>query len=45
MEGYCISCRMLKEMVNVLLKKLKSGVEVYEGKCVACNNIIIKKKD
>jgi len=43
MKGYCLNCKKLVEMLNVIEKKLKNGDIVYQGKC-QCGEIIIKRK-
>ena len=34
--GYCVRCKKKREMTNVKVSVLKSGMEAAKGECVQC---------
>jgi len=44
MQGYCMDCQKIKNIINLMIKKLNTGKIVVEGNCETCLCIIRKKK-
>ena len=44
MKGYCVTCKVLVEIEDLMETALKNGIKAYTGKCPVCDTEIIKRK-
>jgi len=43
-NGYCIKCLKIVNIIKPVKKKMNSGKIVYEGSCEVCSGFIRKKE-
>ena len=41
-EGYCVKCKVKKEIIDVVEETMKNGRKAIKGKCPTCGTVMFK---